>query len=774
MARVQVTSNLGAEALRTIAAPKMQAVQVVADPRSSSAFQLAEALGAPSVQQGLADLEKQQDALAERDAAAEFNSMTVEQAVKLRRSNGALRSSSPIYVATVDHLMGEAGLNKILNETVQKIGRGERFNSQEELDQYLTEQRNTFLEGLSPFAIAGFDKKYNQARQQLFDANNKLLDSQFVEHGNQTASDAFTTDLDEIKKLSLAPDLAAAKIIKRYELLTSSDVLATPAQQKESLKAVAQSLALDGNTAALDALLNSSLPRNGPTVNGFIGMADANILKKQALSAFDTKMRQEADDGLQTFRQQANKGELDEKAFDGYVNPRSKYLGSGTVEAIRQRNENVIASKARELAKLDEDLVKARETDFAVQQAGELIAAGRPVQDMVMPSGRVIKGQEAGAAAIEKMIKADPNIPPQEIVRRYALGGIENPQWKKEFSTALFNIGEVNIDANGKPVGQLMPATMEALDKFALVRQVSEGYARDLAGGEQNYERLAHIQALREEGIGDTNLAAALVNQKARRNLPAKVWGNIQDSVATELEKVTNPGIFTGRFWSEVFRLEMGNAEKNVLPIKNSIRSLAETYLAAGVANSGEQAVKMAADYYARPEVTTQINNTLYLNKDLPDLPQGVDKAAWFSKAMDGVVGAKLKGMGIGYSRDDLTLIPQSGGNAPYMISLRGQPTGMFVTKKELKDWVQTEIDKEDKRIVGEQNNARNYAAFSKRVREDFLKKNPPPGGKALPGYGQAVLGNIINKDSYDYLKSINALDKPYEEMRDLLSKRKR
>jgi hypothetical protein len=130
--------------------------------------------------------------------------------------------------------------------------------------------------------------------------------------------------------------------------------------------------------------------------------------------------------------------------------------------------------------------------------------------------------------------------------------------------------------------------------------------------------------------------------------------------------------------------------------------------------------------------------------------------------------------MGIGYSRSDLTLIPQQGGNAPYMISLRGQPTGMFVTKKELKDWVQTEIDKEDSRIVGEQNAAKNYAAFSKRVREDFLKKNPPPGGKALPGYGQATLGSIINKDSYDYLKSINALDKPYEEMRDLLSKRKR
>lgn len=45
MSRVQVNANLGAEALRTVAGPKMQAVQVAADPRRSSAFQLAEALG---------------------------------------------------------------------------------------------------------------------------------------------------------------------------------------------------------------------------------------------------------------------------------------------------------------------------------------------------------------------------------------------------------------------------------------------------------------------------------------------------------------------------------------------------------------------------------------------------------------------------------------------------------------------------------------------------------------------------------------------------------
>ena len=46
MARVQTETEVNAEALRTVAGPKMQAVQVSADPNSSSAFQLANALGA--------------------------------------------------------------------------------------------------------------------------------------------------------------------------------------------------------------------------------------------------------------------------------------------------------------------------------------------------------------------------------------------------------------------------------------------------------------------------------------------------------------------------------------------------------------------------------------------------------------------------------------------------------------------------------------------------------------------------------------------------------
>lgn len=721
MARVQTDATINAEALRTVAAPRVQAAQVFADPMRSSTYQLLEAFGSPNTGQRLADLQKQvQDKTAEQ-ARTDFNSMTVEEAIRLRKEGGALKSGDPIYVATIEHLTGEAGLNKITNETVQKINRGElKFDTTEALDKYLTGQRNEFLSGLSKYAVAGFDKKYEATRQQLFDANNKFLDKQYVEHGNQTAADSFNTVLDEIGKGGFDPKVAAKKILARYDLLTSTNVLVSPEQQREALKSVVATFASQGKPLAVAALLNSKLPRNGPSVRALIGTTDALMLEKSSEGVFDQKMREETDNGLQPFRQQANRGELNEKKFDEYVNGRLKYIGSDTIESIRQHSINVQAAKLRELEALQEKIRKDQESKAAVYNAANNIATGQVVQDQVTSTGEVIKAQDAGLAALQLLMQNNPKMPFQEQVRRFAQGGIENPEWKREFSTALFNIGEVNIDANNKPTGKLLEPTIAALDKFALVRQVSEGYARDMAGGERNYEMLTHIQALRESGIGDVNLAAALVNQKARRNIPAKTWGNIQESVVTELEKVTNPGVFTKRYWSEIFRLELGKGEKNIIPIKNSVRSLAETYLAAGVANSGEQAVKMAAEYYARPEVSTQINNTIYLNKDLPDLPPGVDRAKWFSRAMDGVVGEKLKQNKIGYNRSDLTLIPQEGGNAPYLVALRGQPTNIYVTKDEIKAWVKTERDKEDRDLI------------------DKNRKKPAP--KLNPGFSFAPL----------------------------------
>lgn len=706
MARVQVGYDPRAEALQTTAAPNIQTVQErTADPNSSKAFQLAAALGAPSVQQGLDVLGQKVQANTDRKegaaASAWANSMTVEALGKAIQDKKMLPSQSPAFVAAANHIYGENALNQFTNDTISKMNRGElSFNDQASLEQHLVDERNRLLQGRDEFAVAGFDKRWAQVRESVLDANNKVLDKNFVEQSSQSASEAFRTVYDTAKREGITADDLVQQGLAKYELLKSTKVLLNPQMQKEALKGFALTMAGDGNQEALDKFLNSKLPNNGPSIRSLLGDQDSIIIQKNAEAVVDKSARLEADNWLAGPRALASRGELNEAQFRQDAEKYAKVLGSATVQSLIDHNNSVVAGKYREIAKLDEDLLKSRENELAIQQAEAAIAAGRPVMDLTVPSGRTIKAQDAGAAAMQKIIQQNPDIKPQEVIRRFAQGGIKNPQWERNITVALNNIGEVNIDATGKPVGQLLPATTEALDTFATVRQVSEAYARDMAGSERNYETMVHIQALRENGVGDPNLAAALVNQKNRRNIPPSVWGAIQKSVTAEVDQITNPGMFTGRFWGEVFRGEFGNGEKNLIVVKESVKKLAETYLSAGVAGDAAQAVEKAAQYYADPRVTTQINNTIYLNKDLPELPQGLDRAKWFGKAMDGVVGGKLRELGIKYNNDDLVLIPQDGGNAPYMVSLRGIPTGMFVTKQELKSWVAVESDKEDAALV--------------------------------------------------------------------------
>ena len=693
MARVQVGYDPRAEALQTTAAPNIATEQARFDPRSSSAFQLAEALGSPMAQRELTNMQEELKKKDDAAGRAYANSRPVSELRREIESGSLLPSQSPAYVAAVNHTYGENSLSGFANDTISKMNRGElTFDTPQAAEEFLVKERNKLLEGRDQFAIAGFDKRWATVRETILDANNKALDKKFVEFGVAQAADAFSTTYSAAKTEGVSGEEAAMRLMAQYDVLRATSVLATPAQQDAALRNIGKVLADDGNQDVLSRFLNQKLPNNGPSVRAKLGL-DAGILEKSAEGVADKRGREEADNGLLPFRDAANSGTLDPQKFKEYWEPRQKYLGSATISALVSHNNAVIAAKARAVEELAEKQDKARDLDFAVGAATQAIVTGRPVMDSTGPStGKTFTAQEAGTIAMERLVAANPNMSPMELIRRHAQAGIKNPQMEREISTAVLNIGEVGIDANGKAIGELLPATKEALDKFAVARQVSEPFARELAGSERNYNTLAKIQALRELGAGDVNYAASIVNQINRKQI--KDFGSIQKSVAAEVEGITNPGVFTGRFWSEVFRGEFGKGEKNTLVVQNAVRELAESTIAAGLASSAKEAVEKAAAYYADPRITTQINNTIYLNKDLPELPQGMNRIEWFEKAMDNVVGAKLKDKQVKYNRSDLILKPMEGGNQAYMIMLQGQPTFEYVTKKELKDWIMTEADK--------------------------------------------------------------------------------
>ena len=722
MARVQVGYNPGAEALQTRAQPNVQTEQARFDPRANRGFQLAEALGAPAVQQELAKMQEMANREATEAGRAFANSKPVSEFMKDVQEGKALPSNNPVFRAAVNHTYGENALNQLSNDTISKMNRGELVfeddpegteghkTGQQKLDEYLTGERNKLLAGTDKFAVTGFDKKWNALRDQLLDANAKVLDRRFQERGLATASEGFATTYDEAKKEDLSPQDTAARIMGKYDLFRSGSVLSTSEQQKVGLKAAAMAMAAAGDQETLAAFLDSKLPNNGPRVRFFLDSTgqDAVIIQKNAEATFDKRQHEESDNGLIPFRAAASNGQLNEDEFKKFWEPRQKYLGSATIQSIINENQAAQARKIRQVEEVNQEIIKANENEKAVQSAQVAIATGRPIQDVVTADGRTLKAQDIGAAAMQKVLAEKPDMSPQEVIRRHALSGVKMPTLEREVSVAVANIGETVLDAAGKPVGELMPATIEALDKFALARVVSEGYARELAGSERNYETLVHIQALRDNGIGDINKAAALVNQKNRRNIPPAIWGSMQKTINSEIEQITNPGFFTGRFWGEVFRWEMGEGEKNLVVVKDHVRRLAETYLAAGVAGDAAGAVQKAAEYYADPRVTTQINNTIYLNKDLPDLPDGMDRAGWFSKAIDGVVGTRFQSQGMKYSRGDVVLVPQEGGNRPFAIMYRGVFQGV-ISREEIKKWIMNEADRADQELVNQRNRPNKY-----------------------------------------------------------------
>src|SRR5690606_38192176 len=88
------------------------------------------------------------------------------------------------------------------------------------------------------------------------------------------------------------------------------------------------------------------------------------------------------------------------------------------------------------------------------------------------------------------------------------------------------------------------------------------------------------------------------------------------------------------------------------------------------------------------PAVTTQINNTVYLNKDLPRVPEGQDQRFWMQRYFDEQVADDLKSMGIDYDKDDIYLHPMRGGEGRFMLHLNGTPLGKVYLRRDIESWI--------------------------------------------------------------------------------------
>lgn len=638
--RVQAQYTPQGTGLERVTAAQFQTLRP-ATPGPSSAEQLARALGVLNPSQIAADLRGLRDNKEdeERRKAQEFaNSVTVEQLGKMIREGQLLPSQSPVFQATVQHIYAENYRNSFERDTLGKLANGSlKFSSEQEVDEYLVNARNEFLQGQSEYVVGGFDKGWNQLRQKVFSTHLQVNNKEAVDRGIQEATDSLANELIAVTSDSYAgtTDDAATILLKRYELLASTNVL-TPDARKEALDGLALRIATSGRRDLLEAVLKKKLPNNGPTVEAVLG--DRAVSLRNAADAQFARILKE-----------------------------------------QERQANILEAEAR-----------IRQASFL---ADTLLATGRGYQipSIVVPTEeggtKTIKADDIKLDAIQRRLAQDPDMPFTDQVRLFAQADVENKAWANDFNAAVNNIAEVGVDAKGKPIGELLPATVEALDRFAIINQTNAYYARRLAGTDDKYQILSNIQALRESGVPEVGLAASLVNQ-AQQNT-AKNMDSIKAQVQSAVKSLTDASIFSGRFWSEVFEGEWGEGEKNVRPMAGAIQSLAETYMAANIVTSGDAAVEMALKYYSNPAVSTQVNNAIYLNKDLPRVPEGQSQRFWFQRFLNEEVADYLKSQGIGYDPDEIYLHPMRGGEGRFMLHLNGTPLGKYFTRKEIEEWIE-------------------------------------------------------------------------------------
>lgn len=772
MPRVQVGYDPRAEALQTTAAPNIQTEQARNDPNGSKAFQLAAALGAPSVQQGLQNLFQRSQEREMEKAQAYANSMTVEELGKQIKDGKLLPSQSPAYVATVQHIYGENTMAGFERDTISKMERGElKFKDQAEIDAYLKDYRDKNLGGQSEYAIAGFDKKYNQFRLNLGQANARLRDAEFVSRGTQEAQDNLTTVMEEVK--SKPPEEQAAAIVKRYQLLRKTSLLKDE-QGKEALSQVMAQAVATGNTALIEQLSKTKLD-NGVTIGAVLGAKQVAAFQQQALAVDDRTQRQRIDVEIRPFLDAADKGELTgrmRQEFDAWISKNERYVTTSTIHAItnsQRASEDRAEKKATQARLLN---IAEQSHAEANQNIATAVSQGNfaflPGQKVINPSTGAYedlgdKQKKRAEETINKMVVAN-NLPIDRQMKLWSTNGLLNPEWEKQIQAGVSNLASVGWTYDGKNIGQLNPQGQAAIQRYVELAVVNEGEALKYAGSKENQRLLSDIHfMMRRGGKPDVNDAASFLNQVTRRGIEAGDAAIKREQIKSAVDDIVNPSFYSGTVnW--VTTLFGGNEQVNLTAIGSDIRRRAELLVMSGQVPDAKAAVKATVEFYANPAVTTKINNTLYFNSDLPTVPKGESTSDWMERFIKEVPGKIATDQKMDGSR--IRLEPNITGGFTAWVG--GVPitddkgTVLNYSKSNISEWINNAHQNDLREKTGARSASMKYENWAENVKREYYdskRKNDPMAS------GTAALGYLTSRGAYEQLKEANMLDKPLPEM---------
>lgn len=790
MTRLQINDNFGNERLQTQARPIASTMvsQAAPPPLAEDKWRgLANVFaGAEMVNENNRAMHETQD----RERASKYaNSMTVDELGKRIKAGDMLASESPVFAATVQHIWGQNSQAAIERDVMTKVTTGElKFTAPGEIDDYLTENRNTVLSGQSQYASAGFDKGYANLRTKLMDSVARVNDKAIVEQAGAAASDSLGNKLLEVTSPEFkgTTQEAAGAVMAHYDVLRRTQVM-NDATAKGALTEVITRAASSGKKDLLASLLSSELPDIG-SVRGFLGETKAATLTAQAGSQFDQGQRKRIDDEILPFMQQSDTGSLNVEKFMAWAqDPANKdYTSAATIHAITRANMASLAQqhKAFEKAQIQGAvLASEHEASKRVDAAltnGTLWTVQGTANPTVLTTSGDTKDFNVKKYAEDSLTKRTADMPFDQQVSAWAMNGLANPDWDNQMKAGLMNLSSIGVDSKGKPTGQLNEAGTKAIELFKQLDGTNPDYAKQVAG-ETAYKRFSDIAFLTHLGRDPADAASIASNVAS---------GAIVGSDTDKLVKKVNArvgGMVEGPWYkSDTVLGWMGeNTTPNTAQVTGTLRRYATLLAHSGQYGDADSAIEAASKYLENPKVSARVNGTLYLRSEMPTPPANAgSQEEWFDRFITGVPKARAKELGFDENQVRMEYDPMTK-------AYRGMVAGVPLTRPEgglmvipapkVQEWYATQrnLDIVNAAAKGAQNqDVEQHSAFRQRLFKQIGQVQKDEGRFAIEKYDgtlerTAFDQNIWGKDAFKRITADGNQDKSLGELMKLYPSRK-
>lgn len=713
----------------------------------------------------LEDANKMAEEEEARRATAWANSMTVDELHKHVSEGRMMPSESPVFNATVQNIWGRNALESLERDTLSRLSKGElKFTTPQELDAYLTEARNSALSGRDKYAVAGFDRQYNQLKDKLSRTVVSMADKQAVEQAATLATDSMANVLNKVTtpEFQANPKGAADEVMAHFDLLRKTSVLPEGAVEGALQDALVRA-AGSGHVGLVSELLGREVSGRG-TLRSILGADKAATIEAQAGAKFDSAQRQRVDEESLPHLLAAKEGRLDPDKFLEWAtgDANKKYTSASMIASVLSSNEaakaqlQVQLQKAQIAAAVEQSEHSARsQVDAAIGEGRLWEIMGTNTPQVVTDSGKT-KDFDVKAYAEQSIARRTAGMPMEQQVSVWSQNGLINPDWKNQLQAGLFNLATIGVDSKGKPQGQLNEAGKLSIELFKKLDSISPDAARQTAG-EEAYKRFSDIAFLTKLGR-DPSDAAAIASNAASGAITNSDTPGIVKKVNSAVDDLVK-GPWYKPDWAA--SLMGDNTSANTSQVTGTLRRYATLLAHSGQYGSAEEAVSAAAAYLKDPAVSVKVNGTLYMRSEMPTPPSGGGSAEeWLEKYLDAVPKARAKELGFDANEVRLEYDPTAKG---YRAMVAGVPLTspeggvMVVSRNDIQKW----YGEERQRNIAATATSNTYEAYTSRMTREIAQRRDEKGMV----YGLGPWAYLLKRETFDRIHKDGNSGKPLQEL---------